>query len=48
MKSNILVIIGLLILFGVITTAVGIWHLSASSEFSRKNSAATADSSPKP
>jgi hypothetical protein len=40
MKSNILVIIGLLILFSVIATAVGIWHLSAKSEFSRKDSAA--------
>lgn len=43
MKSNILVGIGLLILFGVIATAVAIWHLSASSEFSRKDSTVPAN-----
>ncbi len=37
MKSNILVAIGLLILLSVIATAVGIWHISSTSEFSRKD-----------
>jgi hypothetical protein len=35
MKSNILVAIGLLILFSVIATACGIWHMSRTTEFSR-------------
>jgi hypothetical protein len=37
MKSNILVAIGLLILFGVIGTAFGLWYLSNTAEFSRKD-----------
>jgi hypothetical protein len=45
MKSNILVGIGLLILFAVIATTVAIWHLSATSEFARKDSALPAASS---
>jgi hypothetical protein len=40
MKSNILVGIGLLILFAVIATAFAIWHLSTTAEFSRKDSPA--------
>jgi hypothetical protein len=46
MKSNILVGIGLLILMAVIATAITIWQLSTSSEFSRKDSAAPAGSPP--
>lgn len=43
MKSNILVAIGLLILLSVIGTALGLWYLSCSAEFSRKDQpAATA------
>lgn len=41
MKSNILVAIGLLILLAVIATAIGIWHLSGSAEFTRKDQPAT-------
>ena len=37
MKSNILVAIGLLILLSVIGTALGLWYLSNSAEFSRKD-----------
>ncbi len=37
MKSNILVAIGLLILLSVIVTACGIWHMSRTAEFSRKD-----------
>jgi len=37
MKSNILVAIGLLILLSVIGTALGLWYLSSSAEFSRKD-----------
>lgn len=37
MKSNILIAIGLLILLSVILTTVGIWYLSDTAEFSRKD-----------
>ena len=37
MKSNILVTIGMLILLSVIATAFGIWYLSNTTQFSRKD-----------
>ena len=42
MKTNLLVAIGLLILFGVIGTAFGIWYLSHTSEFQRTDTPAAA------
>jgi hypothetical protein len=40
MKSNIFITLGMLILLGVIVTAFGIWYLSSTTEFSRKDQAA--------
>jgi hypothetical protein len=36
MKANVLIALGLLILLSVVATFVGIWHLSATAEFTRK------------
>jgi hypothetical protein len=37
MKSNIFITLGMLVLLSVIVTAFGIWYLSNTSEFSRKD-----------
>jgi hypothetical protein len=46
MKSNFLITIGMLILLSVIVTAFGIWYLSKTAEFSRKDQPAPITTQP--